>query len=49
MHWPIRNDIILVGRKTAYEPLVELHKIFLLPLLIKLGLMKCFIKAIDKK
>ena len=45
--WPRRNDL-KVGKENIIRELVEKEKIMLLPLHIKLGLMKQSVKVLDK-
>ena len=47
-NWPIRHDYIPGGHNIKYPPLVQREKVILPPLHIKLGLMKNFVKALDK-
>ena len=46
--WPTRNALKVGEENIIREPLVERKKIMLPPLHIKLGLMKQFVKALDK-
>ena len=47
--WPAR-ELLTPGQKSvSYEPLVEPQNVYLPPLHIKLGLMKIFVKALDKE
>ena len=48
MAWPIRKSIEVGEANIIREPLVEREKIILPPLHIKLGLMKQFVKALNK-
>ena len=47
-NWPKRTKFIVGKKNIEYEPLVKLEKVLLPPLQIKLGLMKQFVKALDK-
>ena len=46
--WPIRIRMELGEKNVLHEPLVSREKVILPPLHIKLGLMKNFVKALDK-
>ena len=46
--WPIRKNLIPGEKSVRNHPLLEKDKILLPPLHIKLGLMKIFVKALDK-
>jgi hypothetical protein len=46
--WPERNEFPVGQKNVINEPLVDPQKILLPPLHIKLGLMKQFVKALDK-
>ena len=46
--WPARKDLTVGGKNVINEPLVNRDRIILPPLHIKLGLMKQFVKALDK-
>ena len=46
--WPAREDLAVGDKNIINEPLVSRHRIILSPLHIKLGLMKQFVKALDK-
>ena len=46
--WPLRTDMIVGEKNIINEPLVVKEKIILPPLHIKLGLMKQFVKALNK-
>ena len=46
--WPLRQSLEPGRKSVQHPPLVESRKILLPPLHIKLGLMKNFVKAIDK-
>jgi len=46
--WPLRKNSVPGQKNVAHQPLVEPSKIFL-PLHIKLGLMKNFVKAMNKE
>lgn len=46
--WPKRESFIPGERSISHQPLVSPEKILLPPLHIKLGLMKNFVKALDK-
>ena len=48
MCWPTRNALKVGKKNIIREPLVEREKIMLPPLHIKFGLMKQFVKALDK-
>ena len=48
-HWPRRKHLVPRQRKVYHEPLVEPSKIFLPPPHIKLGLVKNFVKALNKE
>ena len=47
--WPLRKNLVPGQKNVAHEPLVDPTKIFLPPLHIKLGLMKNFVKAMNKE
>lgn len=47
-NWPLRQNLIPGQKNVAHKPLVDPTKIFLPPLHIKLGLMKNFVKAMNK-
>ena len=46
--WPSRQDLAVGDKNIINEPLVNRDRIILPPLYIKLGLMKQFVKALDK-
>ncbi|KAI6650636.1 hypothetical protein LOD99_7686 [Oopsacas minuta] len=46
--WPLRTDLTVEEANILYELLVPREKIILPPLHIKLGLMKQFVKSLDK-
>jgi hypothetical protein len=46
--WPERTEFVPGSYSMKQEPLIDLKKILLPPLHIKLGLMKNFVKALDK-
>ena len=46
--WPEQEDLAVGDKNIINEPLVSRDRIFLPPLHIKLGLMKQFVKALDK-
>ena len=46
--WPSRQDLAVGDKNIITEPLVNRDRIILPPLHIKLGLMKQFVKALDK-
>ena len=46
--WPSREDLAVGDKNIINEPLVSRDRIILPPLHIKLGLMKQFVKALDK-
>ena len=46
--WPERKELEPGSENIFHKPLVEPTKALLLPLYIKLGLMKQFLKALDK-
>ena len=46
--WPAREDFAVGDKNIINEPLVNWDRIILPPLHIKLGLMKQFVKALDK-
>lgn len=46
--WPARGESVVGERNVTATPLVEADKILLSPLHIKLGLVKNFVKSIDK-
>ena len=48
-NWPARECIETGSRNVINKPLVEPAKMLLPPLHIKLGLMKQFVKALDKE
>ena len=48
-NWPLHKKVGSRQKNVAHEPLVDPAKIFLPPLHIKLGLMKNFVKAMDKE
>ncbi|CAH1107779.1 unnamed protein product [Psylliodes chrysocephalus] len=47
--WPVRNSLIVGKANVIREPLVSKDKIILPPLHIKLGMIKQFVKALDKE
>ena len=47
--WPKRDQMVIGQDNIIKETLVERSKIIFLPLHIKLGLMKQFVKALDKE
>ena len=47
-NWPIRDKMEPVSKNVLRVPLVEREKVLMPPLHIKLGLMKNFVKALDK-
>jgi hypothetical protein len=47
--WPPRKTLVPGQKNVAHDPLVDPKKIFLPPLHIKLGLMKNFVKAMNKQ
>lgn len=47
-NWPIRDALVVGERNVINEPLVSREKIILPPLHIKLGLMKQFVKVLDR-
>ena len=47
--WPARSELTVGEHNVIAEPLVDRSRIILPPLHIKLGLMKQFVKALDKK
>jgi len=47
--WPLRQNFTVGGANIINDPLVDREKIILPPLHIKLGLMKQFVKALDKE
>ena len=47
-NWPMRQSLAPGQKSVQHPPLVESEKILLPPLHIKLGLMKNFVKAMDK-
>lgn len=47
-NWPVRDALVVGERNVINEPLVSREKIILPPLHIKLGLMKQFVKALDR-
>lgn len=47
-HWPSRINMTVGKANIVHEPLISREKIILPPLHIKLGLMKQFVKALDK-
>lgn len=47
--WPPRETIVVGAQNLTREPLVQKEKIYLPPLHIKLGLIKNFVKALDKE
>ncbi|KAF2367791.1 hypothetical protein FHG87_001460 [Trinorchestia longiramus] len=47
--WPSRQRLKPGSYNVVFHPLVELSKILLPPLNIKLGLMKNFVKALDRE
>jgi hypothetical protein len=46
--WPLRNEMVPGNQNVINEPLVARDKIILPPLHIKLGLMKQFVKALNR-
>ena len=46
--WPVREDLAVGNKNIINEPLVNRDRIILPPLHIKLGLVKQFVKALDK-
>jgi hypothetical protein len=46
-HW-IKRQKLTPGERNVHDPLVDAAKVFLLPLHIKLGLVKKFVKAMKK-
>ena len=46
--WPAREDLTVGDKNVINEPLIDRNCIILPPLHIKLGLMKQFVKALDK-
>lgn len=46
--WPERTEFVPGSYSVKQEPLIDIKKILLPPLHIKLGLMKNFVKALDK-
>jgi len=46
--WPIREQMVIGQKNIIKEPLIERSKIIFPPLHIKLGLMKQFVKALNK-
>jgi hypothetical protein len=46
--WPLRKTFVPGKDNVQHAPLVESHKVLLPPLHIKLGLMKNFVKGMDK-
>lgn len=48
-NWPLRKKLVPGQKNVKHEPLVNPAKIFLPPLHIKLGLMKNFVKAMNKE
>jgi len=48
VNWPARESMTPGSNNVINEPLVETSKVLLPPLHIKLGLMKQFVKALDK-
>ena len=46
--WPIREELVVGEKNVINEPLVNRDRIILPPLHIKLGLMKQFVKALDR-
>ena len=46
--WPVRDELVVGEKNITNEPLVNCNRIILPPLHIKLGLMKQFVKALDK-
>lgn len=47
-HWPLRESMTVGEKNIVAEPLVDRNNIILPPLHIKLGLMKQFIKALNR-
>ena len=45
--WPMRTDYIVGRYNVKCQPLIDLSKVYLPPLHIKLGLIKQLVKAID--
>lgn len=48
-HWPPRKDLVPGQKNVAHEPLVDKKNIYLPPLHIKLGLMRNYVKAMNKQ
>lgn len=46
--WPVRETMTVGGKNVIHEPLVDRKDILLPPLHIKLGLMKQFVRALEK-
>ena len=46
--WPVREELVPGEKNVQAHPLVERSKIISLPLHIKLGIMKQFVKALNK-
>jgi hypothetical protein len=46
--WPPRDSLVPGSHNVVFQPLVDRRKIILPPLHIKLGLMKNFVKALEK-
>jgi len=46
--WPVREELVVGENNMINEPLVDRDRILLPPLHIKLGVMKQFVKALDK-
>ena len=47
--WPKRTEFVVGEKNIKYEPLVKPEIVLLPPLHIKLGLMKQFVKTLDKE
>jgi hypothetical protein len=47
-NWPQHKSYTPGAKNVAYQPLVDLCKVLLPPWLIKLGLMKSFMKTLDR-
>jgi len=47
MDWPSRKKFVVGEKNVKYQPLVSQDKVLMLPLHIKLGLIKQFVKALD--
>jgi len=46
--WPVREELVPCEKNVQAHPLVERSKIILLPFQIKLGILKQFVKALNK-